>query len=75
MPLIILPAPVSMRVATRSTAAGTGIASGAVVSENPYGGTNIYVTTSEGARINPVQPPDPFANKPNLQYWHDMRVK
>jgi hypothetical protein len=59
----------------RSTSAGTGIASGAVVSENPYGGTNIYVTTSEGARINPVQPPDPFANKPNLQYWHDMRVK
>lgn len=59
----------------RETSAGSGIASGAVVSENPYGGTNIYVTTSEGAKINAVQPPDPTANKANMQYWHDMRVQ
>lgn len=59
----------------RSQYAGEGIASGAVISENPYGGTNVYVTTSEGSKINPVQPPDPDANKSNLQYWHDMRVQ
>ncbi|MBN1471602.1 MAG: hypothetical protein JW925_07465 [Syntrophaceae bacterium] len=60
---------------SRSVYAGEGIASGAVISENPYGGTNVYVTTSEGSKINPVQPPDPDANKSNLQYWHDMRVQ
>ncbi|MBN1364114.1 MAG: hypothetical protein JW976_04830 [Syntrophaceae bacterium] len=59
----------------RTTDAGTGIASGPVVSENPHGGTNIYVTTSEGAQINVLQPPDPTANRANLQYWHDMRVQ
>lgn len=59
----------------RSTSAGSGIASGAVVSENPYGGTNVYVTTSEGSQINVVQPPDPTANRSNLQYWQDMRIQ
>ena len=59
----------------RSVYVGQGIASAPVVSENPYGGTNIYVTTSEGSQINPEQPPDPFANKANMQYWHDMRVR
>jgi hypothetical protein len=59
----------------RSVFAGSGIASGAVISENPYGGTNVYVTTSEGSQINVVQPPDPYANKANMQYWHDLRVK
>ena len=68
----------------RSQYGGAGISSGINVSEGtdsatglPGGGgpATIYFSTSENARINVINPPDPLANKNNLQYWHDMRVQ
>ena len=64
----------------RSTAIGSGIPSAPVVSLNPYGGTNIYASTSEGtgdaAHTKNIAPPssDNF-NRGNLLYWRDMRVQ
>lgn len=64
----------------RSTVIGSGIPSAPVVSLNPYGGTNIYASTSEGsgdgAHTKNIAPPssDNF-NRGNLLYWRDLRVQ
>ena len=64
----------------RSIVIGSGIPSAPVVSLNPYGGTNIYASTSEGigdaAHTQNIAPPssDNF-NRGNLLYWRDLRVQ
>jgi type IV pilus assembly protein PilY1 len=64
----------------RSTVIGSGIPSAPVVSLNPYGGTNIYASTSEGsgdgAHTKNIAPPvTENLNRSNLLYWHDLRVQ
>ncbi|OPY87621.1 MAG: Neisseria PilC protein [Smithella sp. PtaU1.Bin162] len=64
----------------RSTVIGSGIPSAPVISLNPYGGTNIYASTSEGsgtgAHTQNIDPPSSQnLNRSNLLYWHDLRVQ
>ncbi len=64
----------------RSTVIGSGIPSAPVVSLNPYGGTNIYASTSEGAgdaaHTRKIEPPtSENLNRSNLLYWRDLRVQ
>ena len=64
----------------RSTVIGSGIPSAPVVSLNPYGGTNIYASTSEepgtGAHTKKIEPPSSEnLNRSNLLYWRDLRVQ
>jgi Tfp pilus tip-associated adhesin PilY1 len=64
----------------RSTNIGSGIPSAPVVSLNPYGGTNIYASTSEGsgggAHTKNITPPTTENyNRGNLLYWRDLRVQ
>lgn len=64
----------------RSTSIGSGIPSAPVVSLNPYGGTNIYASTSEGsgtgAHTKKIEPPSSEnLNRGNLLYWRDLRVQ
>ena len=67
----------------RSTVIGSGIPSAPVVSLNPYGGTNIYASTSEGgsdtgegAHTSKFEPPSSAnLNRGNLLYWRDLRVQ
>jgi hypothetical protein len=64
----------------RSTIIGSGIPSAPVISLNPYGGTNVYASTSEGtgdaAHTKNIAPPssDNF-NRGNLLYWRDLRIQ
>jgi Tfp pilus tip-associated adhesin PilY1 len=64
----------------RSTVIGSGIPSAPVASLNPYGGTNIYASTSEasgtGAHTKNIAPPSSEnLNRGNLLYWRDLRVQ
>ena len=67
----------------RSKNIGEGIPSAPVVSLNPYGGTDIYVSTSEISGTNndtahtqkQDAPTGQNFNKTNLLFWRDMRVQ
>jgi type IV pilus assembly protein PilY1 len=67
----------------RSENIGEGIPSAPVVSLNPYGGTDIYVSTSEISGTNndtahtqkQDAPTGQNFNKTNLLFWRDMRVQ
>ena len=63
----------------RSTKIGTGLATNVIVSLNPYGGTDVYASTSsveEGEAHTKKQKTPDIANlnKTNLLFWRDMRV-
>lgn len=66
---------------SRSKIIGSGMPSAPVVSLNPYGGTNIYASTSEsdtggGAHTQNIVPPtSENLNRGNLLYWRDLRVQ
>jgi len=67
----------------RSENIGEGIPSAPVVSLNPYGGTDIYVSTSEISGTNndtahtqkQDAPTGQNFNKTNLLFWRDMRLQ
>ena len=60
---------------------GTGVPSAPIISRNPYGGTDIYVSTSVastlgGSHTDKAVDPNVNTNPPNsLIYWHDQRVQ
>jgi len=63
----------------RSIDIGAGVASMVTVSVNPYGGINLYVSTSEvssGAATKKIVPPvNSSINQSNLLYWRDKRLQ
>ena len=63
----------------RSEIIGAGIPSAPVISRNPSGGTDIYVSTSQVASgAHTIKTPDPtvWPYPPNnLIYWRDTRVQ
>ena len=65
----------------RSVDIGYGIPSGAVISVNPYGGYNVYISTSApnyGTGSSTIMPRDPLIRSSKSKYriyWKDNRLK
>jgi Tfp pilus tip-associated adhesin PilY1 len=67
----------------RSTTVGTGVPSGAVISVNPYGGYDTYISTSSpiletvgsAHTFKQSDPSTVFTKDKNLIYWRDNRVQ
>jgi Tfp pilus tip-associated adhesin PilY1 len=70
------------------TLEGKGVPSAPIISRNPYGGTDVYVSTSVGkdasgggsgggdGKTDKVEDPNIFPFSPNsIIYWHDRRVQ
>jgi type IV pilus assembly protein PilY1 len=66
-------------VAARSVSVGSGIATSPIISRNPYGGTDVYVSVSQStggphaAKVN--APTDTGGLNNSLIYWYDRRLQ